>query len=148
MRKDAKKQSRDKKKKSREPISTASVKLPSPSFKSYDQLEKNDFVYGFPSTQAELAKEFLAQLTIVKWGVRIGATIKGKLIPDHELAMNLELNEGFKRVELSRSDALHFLKGETFSIDAPQGWVIVTYQNLPLGWIKSLGNRFNNYYPK
>ena len=145
---DAKKQSRDKKKKSREPISTASVKLPSPSFKSYDQLEKNDFVYGFPSTQAELAKEFLAQLTIVKWGVRIGTTIKGKLVPDHELAMNLELNEGFKRVELSKSDALHFLKGETFSIDAPQGWVIVTYQNLPLGWIKSLGNRFNNYYPK
>ena len=24
----------------------------------------------------------------------------------------------------------------------------MTYQNEPLGWIKHLGNRFNNLYPK
>jgi NOL1/NOP2/fmu family ribosome biogenesis protein len=144
----SKKKRRDKKKKSKEVVLQSIVQLPSPQFKTYEQIEKNDFVYGFPSAQSPLAKEFLAHLTIVKWGVRIGTTIKGKLVPDHELAMNLELNEGFERVELSTSEALHFLKGETFSIDAPQGWVIITYQNLPLGWIKSMGNRFNNYYPK
>ena len=139
---------KDKKKKSREAVVSSSVQLPASVFSAYDQLEKNGFIYGFPSAQAELAKLFLTNLAIVKWGVRIGALMKGKLVPDHELAMNNELNEGFERVELTKSEALHFLKGETFSIDSPTGWVIVTYQNLPLGWIKSMGNRFNNYYPK
>jgi hypothetical protein len=26
--------------------------------------------------------------------------------------------------------------------------MIVTYQNVPLGFIKNLGNRANNYFPK
>jgi len=30
----------------------------------------------------------------------------------------------------------------------PKGWILFTYQNLPLGWGKNLGNRLNNYYPK
>ncbi|WP_332911045.1 methyltransferase RsmF C-terminal domain-like protein [Algoriphagus boritolerans] len=30
----------------------------------------------------------------------------------------------------------------------PIGWVLLTYQNLPLGWVKNLGNRVNNYFPK
>jgi NOL1/NOP2/fmu family ribosome biogenesis protein len=25
---------------------------------------------------------------------------------------------------------------------------MVTYEGLPLGWIKNIGNRINNYYPK
>jgi NOL1/NOP2/fmu family ribosome biogenesis protein len=28
------------------------------------------------------------------------------------------------------------------------GWAVVTYRSLPLGWIKLLQNRVNNYYPK
>jgi 16S rRNA C967 or C1407 C5-methylase (RsmB/RsmF family)/NOL1/NOP2/fmu family ribosome biogenesis protein len=144
----SKKKGRDKKKKSKEVVLQSTVQLPSPQFKTYDQIEKNDFVFAFPSGQSSLAKEFLNSLTIIKWGLRLGAMMKNKLVPDHELAMNIALNEGFERVELSKTDALRYLKGETFSIDAPQGWVIITYQNLPLGWIKSMGNRFNNYYPK
>lgn len=144
----SKKKVKSKKKKSREIIMETFVQLPSPHFEAYDQLEKNEFIFAFPSAQSFLAKEFLNNLTIVKWGVRLGTRMKNKLIPDHELAMNIGLNEGFPRVELSKIDALRYLKGETFSIDAPQGWVIVTHNELPLGWIKSMGNRFNNYYPK
>ena len=137
-----------KKKKAVKSAESTSIDLPSPNFHEYVQFVKNDFIYGFPGSNHVLAHEVLEQLTIVKWGVRIGASIKGKLLPDHELAMSLDLNQGFPRVELTKSEALHFLKGETFSLAAPKGWVIVTHQGLPLGWIKSMGNRFNNYYPK
>jgi NOL1/NOP2/fmu family ribosome biogenesis protein len=46
-------------------------------------------------------------------------------------------------------EALDFLrkKEQSFS-EFPLGWVLLTYQNLPLGWIKNLGKRANNYYPK
>lgn len=137
-----------KKKKAVKSAESMSIDLPSPNFHEYVQFVKNDFIYGFPGSNHVLAHEVLEQLTIVKWGVRIGTSIKGKLLPDHELAMSLDLNQGFPRVELTKSEALYFLKGETFSLAAPKGWVIVTHQGLPLGWIKSMGNRFNNYYPK
>ena len=28
------------------------------------------------------------------------------------------------------------------------GWALLTYRKLPLGWIKALSSRINNYYPK
>ena len=29
-----------------------------------------------------------------------------------------------------------------------RGWAIVQYEGMNLGWIKLLGNRTNNYYPR
>ncbi|HAK31685.1 MAG TPA: tRNA and rRNA cytosine-C5-methylase, partial [Sphingobacterium sp.] len=29
-----------------------------------------------------------------------------------------------------------------------QGWAIASFQGKPLGWMKVLTNRINNYYPK
>ncbi|HAP01108.1 MAG TPA: hypothetical protein DCQ93_04195, partial [Bacteroidetes bacterium] len=28
-----------------------------------------------------------------------------------------------------------------------KGWLLAQYENHPLGWLKSLGNRMNNYFP-
>jgi len=28
------------------------------------------------------------------------------------------------------------------------GWQLVKYQNYAFGWVKIIGNRMNNYYPK
>ena len=53
-----------------------------------------------------------------------------------------------QKIELSKEQALHYLKGETFDLKGERGYNLVTYQNIPLGWIKHLGNRFNNLYPK
>jgi NOL1/NOP2/fmu family ribosome biogenesis protein len=44
---------------------------------------------------------------------------------------------------------LRFLKKEEISLPvAERGWYIVRYDGLGLGWVKSIGNRFNNYLPK
>jgi NOL1/NOP2/fmu family ribosome biogenesis protein len=58
------------------------------------------------------------------------------------------LHADIQRIELTLDQALHYLKGETFSLEAPVGTHLVSYQGNPLGWIKHLGNRFNNLYPK
>ncbi|MFY7840347.1 MAG: methyltransferase RsmF C-terminal domain-like protein [Lacibacter sp.] len=29
-----------------------------------------------------------------------------------------------------------------------KGWALATYNGFGLGWMKLLGNRMNNYYPK
>ncbi len=87
-------------------------------------------------------------LYIRKAGVEMGA-IKGKdIVPSHELATSLLPKESFSKVEVDKEVALQYLRRQDISLQAPKGWNLVTYQNLPLGWIKALPNRINNYYPQ
>ena len=56
----------------------------------------------------------------------------------------------YPRVELSCEDALKYLHRESLVLpeETPRGYVIVTYQDLPLGFVKNIGTRANNLYPK
>ena len=52
-------------------------------------------------------------------------------------------------LDLTREQALLFLKKETFDIspDTPRGWTLARFKGLNLGWMKILPNRMNNYLP-
>ena len=56
----------------------------------------------------------------------------------------------YPRVELTREDALRYLRREALvlPLDTPRGHVVVTYEKLPLGFVKNIGTRANNLYPK
>ena len=93
--------------------------------------------------------QVLAQcLYIKKAGIEIG-TIKGKdVIPGHELALSSLGRAAFTPIELTLEQALQYLRRKELLIgDAPKGWNLVGYGGLPLGWVKVLPNRINNYYP-
>ena len=83
-----------------------------------------------------------------KWfGVPVG-TLKGSdFVPAHALALSPLLSPDIPRAELSREQALTFLKKETFDPPPAKGWVAAAFQGLPLGWMKVLPNRMNNYLP-
>ena len=55
----------------------------------------------------------------------------------------------YPRVALTLKDALAYLHGEALRLppDTPHGYIIVTYQSLPLGFAKNIGSRANNLYP-
>ena len=75
-------------------------------------------------------------------------TLKGKdIIPSHALALSNVISDLPQSVSLSKEDALRFLKREPFELDAPKGWLLMQYEGLGIGWVKNLGNRFNNYMP-
>lgn len=80
------------------------------------------------------------------------ATIKGKdIIPDHALAMNEVLNIGaFETEEVDKERALAYLRREAIEVgqDKSRGYVLITFDNVPLGFVKNLGNRTNNLYPQ
>jgi 16S rRNA C967 or C1407 C5-methylase (RsmB/RsmF family)/NOL1/NOP2/fmu family ribosome biogenesis protein len=82
-------------------------------------------------------------------GLELGE-IKGQdFIPSHDLALSIEIAPSTEGVNLSKSEALKFLKKENIEVnDAPQGWVLARYEGLNLGWMKVLKNRINNYLPK
>ena len=88
-------------------------------------------------------------LNIYHYGCTI-AEIKGEdLIPAHDLALNTILNrENFKLIALEKNQALKYLKRDTLKLTAESGWNLICFEDLPLGWIKQIENRSNNYYPK
>lgn len=77
---------------------------------------------------------------------------KGKdLIPPHALAMSCTLNlESYPSSALTYEQAIAYLRREAIVLDAsaPRGYVLVTYRNIPLGFVKNIGNRANNLYPQ
>ena len=81
-----------------------------------------------------------------------GTNVKGERpAPPHAEALSIATPEDkYPRVELSREDALKYLHREVLVLppETPRGYVIVTYQNLPLGFVKNIGTRANNLYPQ
>ena len=77
---------------------------------------------------------------------------KGKeKIPTAAQALSLNFpKEKYPQVDLTLEQALRFLHRESFALPAgtPKGFVIVCYKNHPLGFMKNLGDRANNLYPK
>lgn len=89
------------------------------------------------------------RLYLKKAGVRVGKAGENNWIPDPELALSNILIDDFPSMELSKSDAIQFLSGE--SLETPvgeKGWRVVSYLSRRMGWLKLLETRMNNYYPK
>jgi len=90
-------------------------------------------------------------LRILQAGITIG-TAKGKdLIPDESLALSTMLcDNAFPKWEADYHEAIHYLRREAIPLpaDMPKGYVLVTYQGHALGFVKNLGTRANNLYPK
>jgi 16S rRNA C967 or C1407 C5-methylase (RsmB/RsmF family)/NOL1/NOP2/fmu family ribosome biogenesis protein len=84
-----------------------------------------------------------------KWfGIQMGQFKGNDLIPDHALALSNAISEDIPRHDFTRDEALHFLKKENPVLpDAPTGWTLACFENLPIGWMKILPNRVNNYLP-
>ncbi|MEJ7627206.1 MAG: RNA methyltransferase [Ferruginibacter sp.] len=90
-----------------------------------------------------------SSLYIKKAGVKIGTVIREELIPDHELAVSTILSTDIDFISVDLTIALNYLRRNDVVVDTnKKGWMLLKYNDLPLGWIKNLGSRINNYYPK
>ena len=72
-------------------------------------------------------------------------------IPTAAQALSLDFpKEKYPQAELTLEQARRYLHRESFALPAatPKGFVMVCYKNHPLGFMKNLGDRANNLYPK
>jgi len=118
---------------------------------NYEWLTGTDSANIVPTQYKLLIEDLKRRLKVLKSGVTV-ARLKGKdLIPEHDLLMsNLFNHEEFPHAELTYQQAIAYLRKEALMLtpDVPRGYVCVTYQQVPLGWVKNLGNRANNLYPQ
>jgi NOL1/NOP2/sun family putative RNA methylase len=101
-------------------------------------------------TQFYAEIEVLAQkLKVVYCGTEM-CEIKGKNAnPLQSFGNSVLLNkEEFSVAEVDIENALLYLAKSDFEVDCPIGHNLISYQNIPLGWIKNMPNRINNYFPQ
>ncbi len=92
---------------------------------------------------------FEKHLHLLKTGVLSGEFKGKKFIPDHELAMSVDLNHEIPHVELNLEMALRFLKKEAIpNTQKTEGSILLKYAGCALGWGNALPNRINNGLPK
>ncbi len=109
---------------------------------------KNE-VIALPYILLQEMANLQSALYIKKIGVNIGSAIRNELIPSHELAVSTLLSPDVENIHLNKEDALQYLRHQNFELmDTKPGWKLIVYNDLPLGLIKSMSNRFNNYYPR
>lgn len=88
---------------------------------------------------------------VLQPGTPIAAAGKRGWEPTHAAAMSQLFRRGaFTEVELNEEQALRYLARRTDGLPetSARGYVLTTYHDMPLGWLKALGNRYNNLYPQ
>jgi 16S rRNA C967 or C1407 C5-methylase (RsmB/RsmF family)/NOL1/NOP2/fmu family ribosome biogenesis protein len=113
-----------------------------------DIYRHDDTVYrlSLPVSDFLFLKKYLR---ILKGGTALFKTRNNDISPFHDLAIsNLIKENAFPKNDLDYKDALSFLRRENFLLkETANGWIIVTYLGVNLGFVKNLGSRFNNYFP-
>ncbi len=118
---------------------------------SYHFFEEKNRIFAFPQSHWDRFSALKEQMRIVHAGIPIGE-IKGKdIIPEHGLSLSVEFcRESFPSLELDKDQIIQFLRREAiFNLPetCSKGYLLVTFKDAALGFVKNIGNRANNLYP-
>ena len=107
------------------------------------------FATAYPMKYKELIDWLSTQLTCISTGFGLGEERGKGIAPQHSLSMIKDLRkEAFPNIALTREQALSYLRTEALNLSGvPLGLLLVTYEGVPLGFAKNVGNRQNNLYP-
>ena len=111
---------------------------------------KGDVVIAVPVHLNGDVEMLRRSLHVIAAGCAIGS-MKGKVfIPGADLALSLILNkDAFEKVDVDERTALAYLHRDALTLpDAQKGYVLICHKELPLGFVKNLGNRCNSLHPQ
>ena len=131
-------------------MKTPDVQLVSPSDYAVRQ-GASDTLLAVPTRWDDVYDKAAASLKVMHAGVQLG-TVKGKdVVPSQSLALSRQLDRSaFPTVDLAYADAVAYLRKEAVALPdgTPRGYVLLTYDGMPIGFEKNIGNRANNLYPQ
>ncbi len=82
-------------------------------------------------------------------GLPAGQFAGSDWLPSHDIALSIDLSDDVPVIQVDRDTALRFLRKEDPGLPPEaKGRYRVVCEGIGLGWVKSLGNRYNNYLPK
>lgn len=115
----------------------------------FEFVQNGDVVTAMPKEHAAAMVALQQKMHVLHCGVPVATIKNNKLLPIHSLAMSTSLRkEAFNVVDLELEQALMYLHRETLSLPSQSiGYLLLTYKNVPIGFVKNIGNRANNLYP-
>lgn len=113
-------------------------------------LVKDGQQYFFPSERLKVLAFLDMNLNILLAGTPVATGLFPRFNPHPALAMSVILNrKAFPEIEVDLSDAIRYMRRESLPLAGRDiGWTKVSYRRVGLGWLKNLGTRTNNYFPK
>ncbi len=117
---------------------------------AFEFLKTSEKLLAIPAGQPHAAEQILGHLKVVYAGTEVAELMRHQANPLPGLALSTHLAPGvFPLQDLDPETALRYLRREdVVPIDLPNGWGLVSFRGVPLGWAKRIGNRANNYWPK
>ncbi len=118
---------------------------------AYQWIANETSVTAYPMAYATDMNAICSRMNVLHAGIPV-ATVKGRdYIPTQALALSTALaQENFVCHEADLDTALAYLRREAIVLPShlPRGYIIITYKQQPLGWVKNIGSRANNLYPQ
>jgi 16S rRNA C967 or C1407 C5-methylase (RsmB/RsmF family)/NOL1/NOP2/fmu family ribosome biogenesis protein len=107
-------------------------------------------IYAYNSAVVDSIVTLSENLSVVYSGVLMGRIFKQKLKPEHPLALYIGMNRDVvPMVEVSLDEAIDYLRRNDISAaQFEEGINVVEYKGIPIGFVKRIGARCNNMYPK
>ena len=111
--------------------------------------QQGDMAVAVPQDIRREVVALRASLNVLHAGVELASVMGRKSVPHHALAMSMARADGaFPVCAVDYLTAVCYLRGESITVDAPRGYVLVAHNDAVLGFANNLGNRANNLYPK
>ena len=91
-------------------------------------------------------------INLIRFGLRLCKVGSGRkeglyVIPDHALAMAMQLSDAASTLDLSEDELLRFIDDGTLSSDKT-GWQLVTCCGMPAGWAKGSAGMVKSHIPR
>jgi 16S rRNA C967 or C1407 C5-methylase (RsmB/RsmF family) len=111
--------------------------------------QKEEIWYAYPTMWMNYLPSFEKHLHVLQAGTPVASGNERQINPHPALALSLIYNRAaFPEISIDLADAIRFLRKETLpSTGKETGWTLVSFRDVPMGWLKNLGNRTNNYFP-
>jgi 16S rRNA C967 or C1407 C5-methylase (RsmB/RsmF family)/NOL1/NOP2/fmu family ribosome biogenesis protein len=130
-------------------ISQDSVPFKLKNILDWTLINDENYIRAYQSVLYDDMVYIMSGLRVVESGILL-AEQKGKdFIPAAQLALSKYLDTNSIDVtELDKEKMLAYLRKDVFIFENNyRGYLLMMYQGSGLGWIKNMGNRFNNLYP-
>ncbi|MCU0334571.1 MAG: RsmB/NOP family class I SAM-dependent RNA methyltransferase [Chitinophagaceae bacterium] len=115
----------------------------------YSIYQHEQQLYAMPPQLLDFFQTTRHLLKVKRAGLLVGEWQRNGLQPDHALAVSTWAHPQLPATLVDVDMARQYLRKEAMMpAEATLGWSVVNWEGHRLGWLKHLGPRSNNYYPK
>lgn len=111
-------------------------------------LKVGENLFNLPCTVNEYLFLF-GNLNVIRPGTLISVSKKSDILPTHELALSQKIRkDAFPVHEAYYREAIALMRRDILTLRGlHDGWNLITFKGVNIGFVKNIGKRVNNYFP-